>query len=201
MREVRSLEKRSIDSLVAQLFSQMGGDLRIVGPNAALTPLDARYVGVLKQLLQELIPGIPTDLLSTVRDDLIVISRATESVSTLVSFAPSVLRLSRDHSHKAEHLQSKYGELLNVTVQASRYVDSDMEGPKLRFGEEFFLNRSFKGWTRLSSYFARLCAAMEELRAESGLKQSEVSHGDRETNLVPATFVNRLGEEMELITP
>jgi hypothetical protein len=156
---------------------------------------------VLKQLLQELIPGIPTDLLSTVRDDLIVISRATESVSTLISFAPSVLRLSRDHSHKAEHLQSKHGELLNITVQPTRYVDSDMEGPKLRFGEEFFLNRSFKGWTRLSVYFARLCAAMEELRAESGLKQREVSHGDRETHLIPTQFVNRQGEEMELITP
>eukprot|EP00966_Prymnesium_polylepis_P306527 7083167-Prymnesium_polylepis.2 len=113
MREVRSLEKRSIDSLVEQLFTQM--------------------------------EGIPTDLLSTVRDDLIV-SRVTESASTLIAFAPSVLRLSQDHSHKAQQLQTKYGELLNVTVQASRYVDSDMEGPKLRFGQDFFINRSFKGW-------------------------------------------------------
>ena len=88
---VRSLQKRSVDSLVEQLFQQIGGELRVVGPEAPISVLDARYVGILKQMLREAYPGIPDELLSTVRDDLIVLSRATEQASELVGFSPSKL--------------------------------------------------------------------------------------------------------------
>ena len=76
MREVRSLERRSIDSLVQQLFDRIGGENRIAGPGEALSPLDERYVGVLKLLLQEAFPGTPEEVFSSVKDDLIVVSRA-----------------------------------------------------------------------------------------------------------------------------
>jgi hypothetical protein len=195
---IRSLEKRSLDTLISQLFSRIGGEVRIVGPGGALTALDERYMGLLKQLLLESFPGIPDDLLGTVRDDLIVVARATEDASTLVSFTPSTLRLSRDHAHKAEELSAKYSRLLNVDIQPTRYLDTDLEDARLVFGEELFVNRSIKGWVRLSLYFARLCASMEALRGESGLKQGEVSHSGRETHLIPAEFASRLGEEMQL---
>ena len=149
-------------------------------------------------LLLETYPRIPDDLLGTVRDDLIVVARATEDTSTLVSFTPSTLRLSRDHAHKAEDLSARYSRLLNADIQQSRYLSSDLEDARLVFGEEFFVNRSIKGWVRLSQCFARLCASMEALRNESGLKQGEVSHSGRDTHLIPAEFASRLGEEMQL---
>ena len=195
---IRSLEKRSLDTLIKQLFSRIGGQLRIVGPGGALTALDERYMGLLKQLLLESFPGIPDDLLGTVKDDLIVVARATEDASTLVSFTPSTLRLSRDHAQKADELSAKYSRLLNIDIQQTRYLSSDLEDARLVFGEEFFVNRSIKGWVRLSQYFARLCASMEALRNESGLKQGEVSHSGRDTHLIPAEFASRLGEEMQL---
>ena len=81
---VRSLEKRSVDSLIDQLLAGMGGDTRIIGPGASFSPLDGKYVGVLKQLLVASIPGIPEQLLSSVRDDLIVVTRIREEPSALV---------------------------------------------------------------------------------------------------------------------
>ena len=35
---MRSLERRAVDALVAQLLAKVGGDARVVGPGAVLTP-------------------------------------------------------------------------------------------------------------------------------------------------------------------
>ena len=194
---VRSLEKRSVDSLISQMFAAIGGELRIVGPDGSLSASDERYVGILRRLLLDFVPGIPEEVLATVRENLIVVARATETASALVGFTPSTLRLSRDHWHKADKLQAKYGPLLNVTVQRGNYLETDFEDARLVFGEDFFVNRSTKGWARLSTYFARLCSSMQELRSQSGVR--EVSHSGRDTTLVPAEFVSRQGEELQLV--
>ena len=74
---MRSLEKRALDSLIDQLLESIPGT-RIVGPGAPLTALDEKYVGTLKAMLQEAIPGIPDAMLSSVRDELIVVQLARE---------------------------------------------------------------------------------------------------------------------------
>ena len=51
--DMRSLEKRALDSLIQQLLTKIGDHARVVGPSGSLTALDDRYVGVLKHLLLE----------------------------------------------------------------------------------------------------------------------------------------------------
>ena len=200
---VRSLEKRSIDSLIQQLFSHlhMGGEPRIVGPNEAFTPNDEKYIGVLKQLLIEFIPGIPDVLLSTVKQDLIVVSRVTENPSELVSFGQSTLRVAKPYVAGIDALKEKYESLLNMTIIPTSYLDTDLANPHLIFHENFFTQRSIKGWCRLSLYFSRLCQSMQDLATQSGLKHGSVFQNDRETFLVYSQFKNARAEEMELITP
>ena len=193
----RSLEKRSVDSLIDQLLAGMGGDTRIIGPGASFSPLDGKYVGVLKQLLVASIPGIPEQLLSSVRDDLIVVTRIREEPSALVGFMPSTLRVAKPYQGKMGEIK-KYADLLDVTVQPTRYVDTDLSDPSIQFHEGFFARRSIKGWAKLSLYFARLCESMQELSKSAGLKQKNVFHGGSDTTLVYAQFVDHHGEEMEL---
>ena len=200
MREVRSIERRSIDSLVQQLFDRIGGENRIAGPGEALSPLDERYVGVLKLLLQEAFPGTPEEVFSSVKDDLIVVSRAAVQPSELVSFTPSTLRVAPPYSERVGDIQNKYASLLNLTVLPTRYLDTDLMDPNLLFSQGFFSERSIKGWARLSLTFARLCASMQEMAFASGLKQEHVFHGGT-SNLIPCRFSNRQGEEMELVAP
>jgi hypothetical protein len=123
MREVRSLEKRSIDSLVDQLlFTQMGGDLRIVGPNAALTPLDVRYV---YRCAQTIVTG--TDSRDSNRSPLYSKRRPychkpCHRVCLYTHLVCSLRAASFTGPFaQAQQLQTKYGELLNVTVQPTRY--------------------------------------------------------------------------------
>jgi hypothetical protein len=198
---VRSLEKRSIDSLIQQLFDQIGGVNRIVGPNEAFTPLDERYVGVLTFLLKEFIPGIPDVLLSTVKQDLIVVSRVTENPSELVTFGQSTLRVAKPYSAGIDSLKETYESLLNMTIIPTSYLDTDLANPHIVFHENFFTPRSIKGWCRLSLYFSRLCQSMFDLATQSGLKHGSVFHSDRETFLLYSQFVDAHAQEMELITP
>ena len=166
---MRTLGKRAIDNLIEQLLSTVG-NARIVGPGGAFSPLDNKYVGVLKQLLLEAFPGTPESVLAGVREDLIVVTRAVEEPSTLVSFAPSHLRVANPYAGSVDALREKYSELLNVTIHPTRYLDTDLADPSIVFHESFFAQRSIRGWGKLSLYFARLCASMEEMAKASGLK-------------------------------
>ena len=199
----RSLEKRALDSLIAQLLSKLDSPARIVGPNASLSPLDDRYIGPLKLLLMEAIPGIPEPLLSGVRDDLIVVTRANNwkavdplnPAPDLVSFGASTLRLSKAHAKLADELDEEYGDVLAVEVRPSRYIETDLVDTHLVFHEHFFAPRSIKSWARLALYFARLTAKMEELAKRSGLKPSGVISGRSDNHLVHSQFQDRFGRE------
>ena len=204
--ELRSLEKRSIDSLFSQMFSKIGGDqaaLRIVGPSGAFSPLDETYVGVLKQLLVNFIPGIPDSLLSSVRDDLIVVSQASISRSQIVSVGQSRIRVGKRYQNNINQLKANYEELLNTEMTPSPYLESDIhfvEAP-IKFQETFFAPKSIKGWCRQSLYFSRLCAKMDTMADASGLKSGSIFNSEMETNLLYTSFVSSNGEEMKLITP
>ena len=195
---MRSLERRAVDALVAQLLAKVGGDARVVGPGAALTPLDAAVVGVLKPLLLAAFPGTPEAVLSSVRDDLVVVTRVREAASDLVMFEPATLRVAQPHADGVEAWQDTYGELLHVTIQRGRHLDTDLNSPTLTFHEDFFAPRSIRGWAKLVLHFARLCASMDELRALSGLRQRDVYHEHRDGHLVPTQIVDAHGEPVEL---
>ena len=123
---MRPLQKRATDSLVEQMMAKIGR-ARIVGPNAPLSASDERYVGRLKDLLLEAFPGTPAEVFASVRDDLIVLARAQqETASPLAHFAPSVLRVPNADAEVLRHWNAEYGALLNVTVQRSRHLDTDL---------------------------------------------------------------------------
>jgi hypothetical protein len=183
---MRTLEKRSLDSLVAQVV----GDGRVLAPGASISPLDYKYEGTLKQLLKDAFPNTP-EVVFAVRDDLIVVSRVNDTPSEVVRFSGSQLRLSKYHSHKVNELQH-YAQLLNVTVHPTQLLESDILDLSLVLDESFFVPRSIKGWARLSLYFARLCAAMEELASQAAIKDIVG------TGLVPITLLDRRGDEMRL---
>ena len=195
---MRSLEKRAVDSLVEQLLAQMEG-ARIVGPSGTLSVLDAQYVGPLKVLLMDAIPGIPPPLLASVRDDLIVVKQAAVETSALVSFEPSTLRVAKPFHNKVPSLKEKFGEPLNVTIQRGRHLDTDWNSPILTFTDQWFAPRSIRGWARLSLHLARLCASVEEMKTRSGLKQKEIFYEDRDTNLLTSQLLSaRTGELIDL---
>ena len=193
---IRSLEKHALDNLTAQLLATIG-NARVVGPSAPLTPLDARYMGTLKSLLSDAFPGTPEALFSAVREDLVVVQQLLGTPSALVGFEPATLRVAKPHASAIDELR-EYSALLNVTIEPSRYLDTDLHGATLTFQESFFAPRSISGWKTLSTHLARLCTAMDELRKRSGLKQSEVVHEDHSTNLVLTSFASGEGEELEL---
>jgi hypothetical protein len=187
---LRSLEKRAVDELIQQLLGKIG-DARVVGPNAPLTVLDAHYVGPLKALLAEAIPGIPDPLLTSVRDDLIVVRRAPpEPPSALVGFYKSYLRVASPHSEAVDRLRADYGAVLNVDIQRTRLVETDWRDPVLTFSDRWFARRSLKGWSKLSLHLARLCARAEELKKRTGLRQEDVFYSDRDGNLLSAQMVS-----------
>ena len=196
---MRSLERRALDSLIGQLLSKIGGHARVVGPNGSLTALDDRYEGVLKHLLLEAFPQTPEALLTSVRDDLIVVTRAIDAPSELVGFEPSTLRVTKTYAKSIEEWRETYGDLLNVTIQSTRHLDTDLHEPYITFHESFFAPRSITGWMKLSRHFARICDAMDNLKRLSGLKQKEVFYDDHNSNLIPAQFVDNRGELMELV--
>ena len=201
---VRTLEKRAIDTLVDQLFSQIGNNPRMVGPEGSFSPLDDKYVGVLRLLLQQFIPNIPDSVLQSVREDLIVVTQhVLENPSQIVSVGQSRLRVGKQYHHNINEIKSKYAELLKLEVTPSPYNDTDIDFSEasIIFQDTFFAARSIKGWCRLSLYFARLCASMDQLSAKAGLKGESVFHSDRETHLLFTGFVSSNGQEMELITP
>ena len=193
---VRTLEKKSLDSLIQQLLEKVGDNARVLGPGGRFSPLDTKFVGVLKQLLADSLPGIPEPLLSSVREDLIVVTRAVEEPSSLVSFGGSTMRLAKGYSGEAEELRNEYEDLLNVEIKSTKYVETDLSGAHIVFNEMFFAERSIKGWAKLGLYFARLTASMEDLARRSGLKPSGVSHGRSDSRLVYTHFEDRHGEEV-----
>ena len=196
--QVRSLEKRAVDSLIDQLLSKLP-PARIVGPNASLSPLDDKYLGSLKRMLKGAIPGIPDALLSSVNDDLIVVTRAAEGAIELVGLEPSTLRVAPPFHDRVEELQEDFGELLNVEIQRGRHLDTDWQNPILTFTDQWFSPRSVRGWAKLSLYFARLCASVEEMKTRSGLKQKEVFYDERpSSNLIRSQLLSSTGEVMEL---
>ena len=198
---VRSLKKSAIDNLVDQLFSQMGNHPRIVGPEGAFSPLDDKYVGVLKQLLQQFIPNIPDSVLQTVKEDLIVVTQTSEPPSQMVAFGRSTLRVATPYSNRIESIKRKYSDLINSDIIPTTYLESDLMNPSLIFQDTFFTERSIKGWCRVILYFARICATMEQAVKEAGLKHGHTIHSDRETDKLYTAFVDSSGYDMELITP
>ena len=195
---MRSLEKRSVDTLIQQLFAtRFGGRARIVGPGAPLSVLDERYAGPLKGLLAEAYPGVPESLWASMSDNLIVLARAAEEPSQVVGFEESTMRLVRSLSERAEEWQREYGDLLNVTIQPSRFMETDLRGASLTFSEQFFAPRSIQGWAKLSRHFARLCASMAELASISGLRQRDVGYTNRETNLIYTNLVSANNQPLE----
>jgi hypothetical protein len=196
---MRSLEKRAVDMLVAQLLAQIPR-ARIVGPTAPLTALDERYVGRLKTLLADALPGVPEPVLSSIHEDLIVVQRASEQPSQLVGWEASVMRVERGRAAAdIRAWKETYGDLLSIDIQASKYLETDLKGATLTFSEQFFAPRSIQGWRRLSVHFARVCEAMAQLMAVSGLKQRDVNQ-DRDTSLIPTNLVSVNGDAMELVS-
>ena len=195
---IRSLQKRAIDTLITQLLARVGEDAHVLGPGGAISPSDTRFIGVLKEMLLEAFPGTPEALLSSVRGDLIVVARARDSPSALVGFDPCTLRVASTNAPDLTQWRERFGELLNVTISPTKYLETDLKDPTLTFHESFFAPRSIAGWAKLSRHFARLCASMEELRSISGLKQKAVFYDDRDSHLVPAFFVSANGETLVL---
>ena len=108
------------------------------------------------------------------------------------------MRVTKTHHREISSLRDNFGTMLNITFQRSRYLDTDLENPCLRFSEDFFRPRSIAGWLKLSRHFAKLCAAMHEVKQRSGLKQAEIHHEHRYDHLVPVNFVTRHGDALEL---
>ena len=129
------------------------------------------------------------------RDDLIVVAQAEEAPGNVVHYAPSVLRVAKASASHVPTWRHRYAQLLNVDIQASRYLETDLRDASLTFHPSFFAPRSLAGWARLSRHFARMCHSFLELSRRSGLKQDQISHSDRETHLVYATLRDAPGDE------
>ena len=194
---MKSLEKQSLDALVDTLLTKIGDNARVLGPSAPLTVLDARYVGTLRSLLHQAFPGTPDALFLSVRDDLIVVTREIENPTNLVGFEPSVLRV-KAHAGLVDDWRATYGDALNVTIRRSKHLETDLKDCSLTFSEQFFAPRSIIGWAKLTRHLARLCAAMAEMMAASGLKQRNVFRDDKESSLVFANLVTSHGTPMDL---
>lgn len=196
---MRSLEKRALDSLTDQLLAQIPG-ARILGPGAPLSASDERYVGRLKTLLRDALPGVPDSILSSVHEDLVVVQRAREEPSQLVGWEPSVMRVIRGRSAEdVDSWQETYGDLLNISIQPSKFLETDLRGASLTFTDQFFSPRSIKGWQKLSLHLARACDAMAELMKASGLKQRDVTHEDHgDSHLIHTNLVSMSGDALEL---
>ena len=118
--------------------------------------------------------------------------------SDLVGFEPNVLRVLKSRAAEIETWQQTYGDALNVTIQPSRYLDTDLKDPFLSFSEAFFAPRSISGWTKLSRHFSRVCAAMAELAHLSSLKPKQIFYEDRDTHLIVPQLVSTRGDALEL---
>ena len=196
---MRSLEKRALDSLIDQLLESIPGT-RIVGPGAPLTALDEKYVGTLKAMLQEAIPGIPDAMLSSVRDELIVVQLAREEPSSLVAWEPSVMRVVKDiDANEIQSWQETYGDILSIDIRPSKYLETDLKNASLTFSEQFFAPRSIQSWRKLSLHFARACDGMAQLMTLSKLKQRDVTHEDHgDSHLIHTNLVSANGDALEL---
>ena len=155
---MRSLEKRALDSLIGQLLTKIGDHARVVGPNGALSALDDRYVGVLKHLLLEAFPETPEALLTSVRDDLIVVTRAIDAPSELVGFEPSTLRVTKTYAKGIDEWREMYGDLLNVTIQPTRFIDTDLREPYLHYVSRVVLCSSIHHW--MDEVIPTLCESL-----------------------------------------
>ena len=196
---MQSLERRALDTMISALLDKVGGHARILSPSQSFTALDETYVGVLKRLVLDAYPQTPEVLLHSLADDLIVVTRALdEAPSELVGYEPCTLRVTKKHANGLDELQQAYGDLLNVTILSTRYLETDLRNPSITFDESFFKARSISGWAKLSRHFARVCAAMEELKNETGLKLKDVFHDEGESHLVPTQFVDGHGDTLEL---
>ena len=186
---MRTLQKRSIDTIVEQLLANIGDGASILGPGASIA--DVQYVGSLRQLLSE--AGVPEPALAGVRPDLIVVKRLPPEPIDLVCFSPSVLRVANADDSTVAQLQSQYGDALNVTVQRTRFLETDLKSASLEFRDQFFAPRSILGWAKLSRQFARLCHAMLELKEKSRLDQRNVFYTDQESALIRSKLVGARG--------
>ena len=198
MPQLRSLEKQSLDALVQQVLAKVGSNARVLGPNAPLSPLDDRYIAPLKTLIREAIPGVPDSLLTSMRDDLIVVQRSLPEPSELVGFEPSILRVVKSRSGNVEAWQETYGDLLNVSIIPSRFLETDLKDCALTFSEQFFAPRSIQGWMKLSRHFSRVTAALSELAQISSLKQKDVFYDDRDSHFIYTNLVSAQGDPLEL---
>ena len=196
---MRSLEKRALDSLIDQLLESIPG-ARIVGPGAQLSASDEKYVGTLKAMLQEAIPGIPDSLLLSVRDELIIVQLAREEPSSLVHWDPSVMRVVKDiDANEIQSWQETYGDILSIDIRPSKYLETDLKNASLTFSEQFFAPRSIQSWRKLSLHFARACDAMARLMTLSKLRQRDVRHEDRgDSHLIHTNLVSANGDALEL---
>ena len=189
--QIRSLQKRAVDSLVEQLISKIGVEVRILKKGSKLSVLDAEYLGTLKGMLQEAIPGIPESLLASVSDDLIVVTRAPPEpeVHEAVGMELSTLRVAAGFAKEMDDWADDYAQRLNVDIQPGRHLETDWNSPIITFTEEWFKPRSIKEWANVSLYFARMMASMEELKKHAGLKQRNVFYEDRDSHLVHSQFL------------
>ena len=106
--------------------------------------LDAVYVGTLRSLLQDAFPGAPEMIFASVDEEKVVIKRSMkdEAPSALVGFEPSTLRVVKSKERdKVSAWHDTYGPLLNMTIQPSRYLETDLKGASLFFHESFFAPR------------------------------------------------------------
>ena len=199
IKEMRSLEKRALDSLIDQLLESIPG-AHIVGPGAPLTALDEKYVGTLNAMLQEAMPGIPDGLLSSVRDELIVVQRAREEPSSLMRWEPSVMRVVKNiDASEIQSWQETYSDILSIDIRPSKYLETDLKNASLTFSEQFFAPRSIQSWRKLSLHFARTCDAMARLMVLSKLKQRDVTHEDHgDSHLIHTNLVSANGDALEL---
>ena len=195
---MRTLAKRAIDEMTAQLLAKVGEEARVLGPGAPLHCRMDRYVGPLFQLLTEAFPGVPDAALAAVRRDLIVVTSAPlDDEASVVGFQPSTLRVA---GADVAALQATYADGLNMTIQPSKYPLSDLAAPVLTLDETFFAPRSIEGWRKLTLRLARLCHALSEVKTAAKLRTSEIWHdGERNTHLIPLEVLGtRGGKDVEL---
>ena len=184
-----------VDSLIEQLIQQLG-HVRIVRAGEPISVLDQRYVGTLKQVLIEHIPGIAAELLASLEDDSIVLQQADAvNRGEPVGLERSTLRV----AGKADigKLQVEFAEELNVLIRQGKHLDTDWKAPILTFSEGWFAPRTIRGWAELSLYFARLCARMEELKVRTRLKERDIFYDDRDGHRIPTRLVDADGNLLE----
>ena len=197
---MQTLERRALDSLVEQLLAKVG-DARVLAPGGAVSVTDGEYVGTLRALLLEAFPGTPEPLLHALDPGLVVLRRAQEAPSEHVGLTESTLRVTKQYAEGVEDLAERYGDLLNMNIKRTRYLDTDLNGPALQFTDSFFAPRTVAGWRKLSRQFARLCESFHEVKQASGLKQSEIFYEHTDSHLIPAELVDRDGAPLELAPP